>query len=1562
MKNTLGHGVTSTLQSPPPPPAFQINAPRSSPTTLTTVSNTVTSSQPSEPRSSQLIIMNAWMNEFTPCKLLLDTGASSCFVSRQFCIDNGIEILTASTGYNVTVANNQSESRNEFVMIELTVSNIKFRLSLIVMPELPVSDIILGINWYKVFNPIVNYSTNSVTFDSSQIQSSSQSSDIIVQSFNLSVDTATIKVPGMKMHTSVTDPVCSFTILKDDTIQRSEYRQCQVQSTQQSPSTATSKRIKFIQHRRLVKKLLNDPDNKILCSIIMCPTNKSDEPTPSPLSSQFYTHNVVTQSNKDDDIKYNQYELNIHKQYSTLFEPISGLPPPRLHDHKIELVPGSTPPAQQAYRMSSSELDELKRQLDDLLEHGFIRPSRSPYGAPILFVKKKDGSTRMCVDYRQLNNITIKNKYPLPRVDELLNRLSGKKYFSKLDLQSGYHQIRMAVGDEHKTAFRTRYGSFEFLVLPFGLTNAPSTFMAMMQDILKPYLDEFCISFLDDICIYSDSLEEHHQHVHKIMKLLADNKLFVKKSKCEMFRQSIEFLGYKISHDGLHMMEDKLRTIEQWPVPTTCKQVRQFTGLCGFYRQFIPMFSHIVAPLSELKSKTVVFHWTDRHQKSFEQLKLAMLTKPTLAIPRDTLDFIVHTDASGYAVGAALLQDHGKGLQPVAHMSLKMKPAEVRYPVHEQELLAIVEALKAWRHFLYGKHFKIYTDHQSLVHLKTQPQLSNRQHRWIEFLSQFDFEIIYKPGSTNIVADALSRRADHESPPVEAIQVNTATTTTTVNQDSISIIDKLKNSYQSDEQCQSILLQHQQGNTMSEWKVIDGLIYNRQKQLLVPNNESLRTYIIHSCHDELTASHRSMVKTVELIQRQFYWKHMHETISNYVSTCHICQQVKISTQVKLGLLHPIKSPDSPWHTFTMDLIKLPRTISGYDCVIVYVDKLTKMVHYVPCNIEIDSIGLAKLTIHNVIRLHGIPIKIISDRDPRITSSFWSELWKQLGTTIRMSTAFHPQTDGQTERANRTLIEQLRCYVNYHQDDWDQYLSVLEMAHNNAISSTTGYSPFFLNYGFHPVTPLVFDLSRNQVSEEVKSMHNGAATEHIENMYNAWTTALQSTEKAQAAQKKQADKHRRDFDELNVGDLVLLSTKNLTNIGRASKLVEERVGPFKISKVINKLNYELELPSSMSRIHNRFHISTLTKYKLNDSFPSRPPVATRPSAVMIDEEEHYEVDEILRHRNTGTKLQFLVHWKNYPISESTWESFDKLVKHAMESIHYYEKYVLKSKLKLPTVQIKSTRSTTNSSSNNNVKVTTNSSSLQQSLLNSNYDSDETEDEAEMKYDNENEMKYNNDEPINATAKKYNSIITPTSSLPTSSTKTPSTTIPIKQSPVNNTPKQPVCVNNKCSNSSLRACDQCSANNNKQKRCKRNTCLYGPTCWQHTPTLVVKTSTIKGAGKGLFTGPQTSFRRGDKIIEYTGEILNAQQFEQRYPDEHHPSHYTVEVKNNYFIDARKTNSGIGRYANTCTGRNNTIFSAVHRNGISRVWIKANRAIGPNTELFVPYGKQFKVQQQT
>jgi hypothetical protein len=439
-----------------------------------------------------------------------------------------------------------------------------------------------------------------------------------------------------------------------------------------------------------------------------------------------------------------------------------GLPPSRDVDHRIELTPGAVPPSRPTIRLSASELAELKKQLEELLRAGFISPSKSPFGAPILFVKKKDGSMRMCVDYRALNNLTIKNSYPLPRVDELFDRLQGAQFFSKIDLVSGYHQIRIAAEDIPKTAFRTRYGHYEFNVLPFGLTNAPATFMHLMHETFREYLDDFVLVFLDDILIFSKTLADHERHVRLVMDKLRAAKLYAKESKCEFFKTEVEFLGHIVGRDGVRMMQDKVQAISDWPTPSKVGDVRAFLGTAGYYRKFIRDFSSIAAPLTELTKDTVRFDWGPAQQLAFDKLKSALQQGPVLALPDPDLPFVVHTDASGFATGAVLMQDRGKGLQPIAFLSKKMLPAETRYPVHEQELLAIIHALSSWRHYLSGRKFKVMTDHKSLQHFKTQPMLSGRQSRWKDIIANFDFDIEYIEGKTNAVADGLSRRSDHQ--------------------------------------------------------------------------------------------------------------------------------------------------------------------------------------------------------------------------------------------------------------------------------------------------------------------------------------------------------------------------------------------------------------------------------------------------------------------------------------------------------------------------------------------------------------------------------------------------------------------------------------------------------------------------------------------------------------------------------------------------------------------------------------------------------------------------------
>ncbi len=345
------------------------------------------------------------------------------------------------------------------------------------------------------------------------------------------------------------------------------------------------------------------------------------------------------------------------------------LPPKRSVDHAIDLVSGSEPPHRSIYRMSYEELNELKWQLTDLLKKGFIRPSTSSFGAPVLFVHKKDGTLRLCIDYRALNKITIKNRYPLPRIDELMDRLIGAQYFTKIDLYSGYHQIRIKDEDIHKTAFKTRYGHYEFLVLPFGLTNAPATFMTLMNDIFREYLDQFVVVYLDDILIYSRTREEHVEHVQKVLEILQQHKLYAKISKCEFFKRQVEYLGHFISKDGISVDERKVIAIKNWPIPCSITEVRSFLGLASYYRKFVKGFSTIAAPLTLLLHKDQPYKWDNSQQVAFDELKRLLTSTPVLLLPDPTKPFIVTTDASDIAIGAVLSQDQGKGEQPVAKHS-----------------------------------------------------------------------------------------------------------------------------------------------------------------------------------------------------------------------------------------------------------------------------------------------------------------------------------------------------------------------------------------------------------------------------------------------------------------------------------------------------------------------------------------------------------------------------------------------------------------------------------------------------------------------------------------------------------------------------------------------------------------------------------------------------------------------------------------------------------------------------------------------------------------------------
>ena len=1167
---------------------------------------------------SKLMVFEIDIRPGVVAKVLLDCGSTTNFISRRFVCKHHIPYVHVASSQVVKLADGSTQLANKLVeAFSLSISNRNMKENLLVLP-IESFDIILGMPWLKRHNPIIDWETDTLTFPLTPLQK-------IIKDCNLSnSNSPSISTSSNKTSTTPLPP-------------KSPIELCHMRA-------------------RDIKRALKKNEQLFLLFVRKKKRNSNETEIVNTID--------VTQANPQ--------QLQVHKllsEYSDVFpeDLPKGLPPKRYIAHHINLVPGSQPTYKNHFRLSPQDLDELKVHLKDMIEKGFIRESHSPYGAPILFAKKpNDTKRRLCIDYRDLNKITIKDKYPLPRVDELLDRLHGAKYFTKLDLRSGYYQVRMAEEDIPKTAFNTRYGSYEYLVLPMGLTGAPSTFMSIMNNILRPYLDDFVVVYLDDILIYSNSFEEHMVHLEKVLKLLREHKLYAKESKCEFCLNEVKFLGYVVSSEGLKVDPAKVEAVKEWPVPASVSDVRSFLGFVGFYRKFINNHSKIVAPMSDLTKECngKIFKWNAEAQEAFEKMKAALCAAPILVLPDPRLPYVVTTDASGYAIGACISQDQGKGLQPIAYMSKKMLPAETRYPVHHKEMLAIVCALKEWRHYLHGSKFtcKVLTDHRSLTHFFTQPTLSERQARWSEFLSEFDFTIEYQEGKKNVVADALSRRPDHA--PDAAL--NIIAFAALVSNVSTTFVDEIRAAYKIDQLASSII----KGVIVSRvehFSIYNKLIWYDKTRIYIPDVMALKTKILHECHDSKLAGHFGFQKTYDLIARQYYWPTLYADVKKYVKTCLICQRIKSENKKPAGLLQPLPIPPRRWHTVTLDfIVQLPRTKNGHDAIMSVVDKLGKRGYYIATSTNATAPDIAALYFKHVVKNHGIPEIIVSDRDSKFTSLFWKSLWELLDTKLAMSTASHQQTDGQSEIMNRIVEQMLRAFTSVNQDDWDELLVYAEMAYNNSINGSTGYSPFYLEYGQEMVLPI------NMVKHQYESASGNAAVEEFVKQVGETMKLVQhNLQKAQEHQKKYADQNRRELT-FKVGDLVLLNTEDITFTEGTKKLLDKYIGPYKVLEVVSPLSYRLDLPKKLKRLHPVFHVSKLKEYHSTSDFKDRIQQDRPMPVVKIDGEDEWYVEKIINKRTKKNRIEYLVKWEGYPEWESTWEPLSNL-NHAKEVVAEYESH-------------------------------------------------------------------------------------------------------------------------------------------------------------------------------------------------------------------------------------------------------------------------------------------------
>lgn len=884
-------------------------------------------------------------------------------------------------------------------------------------------------------------------------------------------------------------------------------------------------------------------------------------------------------------------------EYADLFNAEGPLPATHLTQHRIP-TGNSDPVSRKPYRIPKKQQPLVEEFINQQLADGIIEPSDSPWSANIVIVPKKstDGTKkyRFCCDYRYLNDRTTTDSYPIPNITETLDNLGKCKYFSTMDLRSGYHQLEVCPEDRPKTAFSVPGGHWQFKRMPFGLKNAPATFQRLLDGVLRGLKPKKCCVYLDDIIVYSKDMEQHVSRLREVFDRLREARLSLSIDKCHFARTEVKYLGHIISAEGVRTDPRLTSAVRDFVTPRTVKHLQSFLGLCNYYRKFVKGFAEIARPLTSLLRKGVKFEWTSQCQEAFDRLKQVLTSDPVLIFPDFEKEFILSCDASNTGLGVVLEQEVDGKKHPVAFASRQLNRAEQNYSTTEKELLSVIYGVTYFRCYLYGQKFKIITDHAALKWLLGLKDPSSRLTRWSIKLSEFDYEIIHKPGVKHGNADALSRI-------VAVVQVLGKS------------LAEWKRAQAKDKDCQLF-------RSQPNFEVHDGLLCRVTKcgpRIVVP--QSLRTEVLKQAHDHILSGHGGKRSTDRRVAERFWWRTRRMDVDQFVQNCVPCAQRSELSHQKVQLQR-LPEAERPFQMIGIDILgPFNKTPAGNKYVLTIIDHFSRYLEMIAIPDQRAS-TVALAMVNNWLLKFGVPESLITDQGTNFMSDLFKQLCKLLKIKKLRTSPFHPQANGRTERVHRTISKMLSYYVNSQHGDWDSYLSFVVSAYNSKVHSSTNMSPYETVYGRKMPSP--FDVIQPKLGKEGEPVKQFAKRlkEVWQRVRRANTKALENQERIGRCPSK--------LPKYRIGQWVLLANP-YTPKGKTKKFLSKFNGPYQVIEVTSPVNIKLQLPTRSSIVH----ISRVKPFKgVIDALPQIPVEAPKQRKSKKQSSEHV-VPYSLRTRRT-----------------------------------------------------------------------------------------------------------------------------------------------------------------------------------------------------------------------------------------------------------------------------------------------------------------------------------------